>query len=159
MTPFERNELIEKYRIGPKLLSESLNKIPADALKWREAEGKWSAHEVILHCADAETNAAMRIRYLIAEKDLLIVGYDQDKWAKILDYHSLPLSSALKVIEVVRENTYWLLKRLSDDDWQKVGKHTEHDSYSAEKWLEIYSKHLETHSNQLLRILDDWKKQ
>ena len=49
--------------------------------------GKWSVHEVVVHCADSETNAALRIRYLIAEKEPLIVGYDQDAWARVFDYH------------------------------------------------------------------------
>ena len=41
---------------------DALNLVPDSAVKWRPAPGKWSAHEVVCHCADAEMNAAARIR-------------------------------------------------------------------------------------------------
>ena len=47
----------------------ALAKVPPEALKWRPAPGKWSVHEIIIHCADSEANAHMRVRYLLAEKD------------------------------------------------------------------------------------------
>ncbi|MCX8010525.1 MAG: DinB family protein [Ignavibacteria bacterium] len=158
MTQTEREHLIQKYENGFKLLMEKLKLFPEEALKWKPSPEKWSAHEVILHCADSETNAAMRIRYLVSEENPLIVGYDQDLWAKKFDYHSLSIQPALKTIENVRAWTSELIKRFSEEDWNKKGKHTEYGEYSAEKWLELYSSHLEVHANQLERILNEWKK-
>src|SRR2546427_2093357 len=68
-TTAERAAMIERYAHGPTLLKRALAKVPADALKWKPAAGKWSAHEIVVHCADSETNAHMRLRYLIAEAD------------------------------------------------------------------------------------------
>src|SRR2546427_5340917 len=62
LTAAERATMIERYAHGPTLLKRALAKIPADALKWKPAPGKWSAHEIVVHCADAETNAHMRLR-------------------------------------------------------------------------------------------------
>src|SRR3989475_8505767 len=45
--------------------------------------------------SDSETNAHMRLRYLVAEADPVIVGYDQDQWALAFDYHAHPLEPAL----------------------------------------------------------------
>lgn len=157
MTQAERNQLIQKYESGPKLLVEKLKLFPEEALKWKPNPEKWSAHEVILHCADSETNAAMRIRYVVAEDNPLIVGYDQDIWVKKFNYHSLPIDLALKTIESVRAYTSALLKNLTENDWMKKAKHTEYGEYSAEKWLQLYSEHLEVHAKQLERILDEWK--
>src|SRR2546430_15002334 len=99
LTAAERATMIERYAHGPTLLKRALAKIPADALKWKPASGKWSAHEIVVHCADAETNAHMRLRYLIAEPDPVIVGYDQDGWALALDYHAHPLDLALATVD------------------------------------------------------------
>ena len=94
MTPAQRAALIQRYQDGPGILEAALVKVPSEALKFRPAPGKWTVHEVIIHCADSETNSHMRIRYLLGEDDALIVGYDQDRWANVLGYHDLPLEPA-----------------------------------------------------------------
>src|SRR5439155_2936488 len=94
-TAQERAALIERYAHGPTLLKRALVKVPHEALQWKPAAGRWSAHEIIVHCADSETNAHMRLRYLLAEPEPLIVGYDQDGWALAFDYHAHPIDLAL----------------------------------------------------------------
>ncbi len=158
MTPTERAALIRRYAEGPALLKRTLSRVPAEAMKWRPAPGKWSVHEIVVHCADSETNAHMRIRYLLAETDPLIVGYDQDRWATVFDYHALPLEPALAAIEAVRANTVPLLNRLTEQDWSKQGKHTEVGTYGVEKWMHTYAEHLEVHARQIERNLEAWGK-
>src|SRR3989475_7566489 len=121
----ERTALIDRYARGPALLKAALAKIPPDALKWRPEPKRWSAHEIVVHCADAETNAHMRLRYLIAEPDPVIVGYDQDGWALAFDYHAHPLDLALATVEAVRAKTLPLLQRMTAQDWPKTGRHTD----------------------------------
>ena len=150
-------DLIRRYEEGPALLRRALDTVPAEALKWRPAPGKWSVHEIIVHCADSETNAHMRIRYLLGESDPVIMGYDQDAWARALDYHALPLEPALATIGAVRANTVPLLRSLPDSAWKKTGRHSEHASYGVEKWMELYAEHLEVHARQIERTLAAWK--
>jgi hypothetical protein len=157
MTPAERATCIRRYAEGPALLDQAFATIPPEARQWRPRPGAWSAHEIVLHCADSETNAHMRIRYLLAEPDPLIVGYDQDRWATTLDYHALPLEPAFATIRAVRANTLPLLHRLTEANWARTGRHTEHSSYGVERWLEIYAEHLEVHSRQLGRNLAAWR--
>lgn len=145
----ERADLINQYAEGPKRLRAALATVPPEAMKWRPKPGEWSAHEVVCHCADSETNAAARIRYLVVEKDPLILGYDQATWARALDYHAHPLDAALATVDAVRANTAALLRRLPEDAWRKEGRHTESGRYSAEDWLRIYAEHLEIHARQI----------
>jgi hypothetical protein len=152
----QRAALIDRYARGPAVLQAALDQIPPEALQWRPAPGKWSAHEVIVHCADSETNAHGRLRRLLAEEDPLIQGYDQDRWAVRLDYHALPLAPALATVIAVRANTVPLLKRLGDDVWARVGRHTESGTYGTLDWLRIYAEHLEIHARQLARNLAAW---
>ena len=155
-----RADLIRRYAEGPTLLKATLAKVPADALKWRPAPGKWSVHEVIVHCADSETNAHMRVRYLLAETEPVIMGYDQDRWATTLDYHSRPLEPALATIEAVRANTVPLIQSMPEKAWSRQGRHTEYpEPYTMEKWLTVYAEHLEVHARQIERNLEAWKKQ
>ncbi len=153
----ERAALIDRYASGPALFKATIAKVPKEAFRWRPAPGKWSAHEVIVHCADSETNAHARIRYLLAEeRPPVIQGYDQARWAQVLDYHSLPWEPALATVEAVRANTTALLKRMTDAQWARMGTHTESGSYGALDWLKTYAEHLEIHARQLERNIAAW---
>jgi hypothetical protein len=155
--PSERKTLIRRYEEGPQKLRAAYERIPAEARQWRPAEGKWSAHEVVCHAADSETIAAQRIRYLVAEPNPMIVGYDQTQWAKSFDYHAAPLEPAMATVTAVRANTAALLRRLPEKAWASEGTHTESGRYTAEDWLKIYAEHLEKHSRQIERNLEAWK--
>ena len=153
----EREALIDRYAEGPSRLKAALAKVPAGALQWRPKAGEWSAHEVVVHCADSETNGTARIRYLAAEPDPVVIqGYDEAEWARRFDYHSHPLEPALAVVEAVRANTLALLRRLPEDAWQRGGRHTDSGTYSAEAWLKIYAEHLEIHARQIEDNVAAW---
>jgi hypothetical protein len=156
MSRGERESLIEQYARGPARLREALAKAPGEALQWRPEPGRWSVHEVVVHCADSEANAALRIRCLVAEKEPLIVGYDQDAWSRLFDYHAQPLEEALAAAMSARDRTVPLLRRMSDADWAKAGRHTESGPYSAEDWLRIYAAHLDGHARQIERNVEAW---
>lgn len=153
MQQTEIDSLIRAYAEGPAVLRAAWAKVPAEARQWRPAPGKWSAHEVVVHCADSETNSHGRLRYLLAEKEPLIVGYDQDVWAAALDYHAHPVEPALAAVDAVRANTVPLLRRLSDADRAKTGRHTESGAYSVEQWMRYYAEHLHVHARQIDRTL------
>ena len=153
----ERAALIQRYADGPSRLKASLARVPAEALQWRPKSGEWSAHEVVVHCADSETNAAARIRYVTAEADPVVLGYNEAEWARRFDYHGHPLEPALAVVETVRANTVVLLRRLPEEAWRRVGRHTESGRYSAEDWLAIYAEHLEIHASQIDANVAAWR--
>src|SRR5947208_14563584 len=102
LTAADRAALIERYARGPALLKAALKKVPAEAMQWRPAPGKWSAHEVIVHCADSETNAVARIRFLLAEEQPVIQGYGRDRWARVREAHALPVQAARATVASVR---------------------------------------------------------
>jgi hypothetical protein len=155
----ERERLIGQYAEGPARLRQALAKVPEPARKWRPAPTEWSAHEIVCHCADSETNGAARIRYVVAEKDPVIQGYDENAWAVVLDYHAQPLEPALSVIEAVRANTVAVLRRLPESAWSREGRHTESGRYTAEDWLRIYAAHLDDHARQVETNLAAWQAQ
>jgi len=136
MTAGERHQRIDQYERGPSRLRDALNLVPDEAVRWRPAEGKWSAHEVVCHCADSETNGVVRLRFLLAEKDPVIMGYDQ---------------------EAVRANATALLRTLGEEAWSRAGRHTDSGPYSMDTWLRIYSDHLEGHARQIERNLEAWR--
>jgi hypothetical protein len=157
MSREERTRLVEQYAVGAERVRAAAALVPPEALQWRPGEGRWSVHEVVVHCADSETNAALRLRYLLAEKEPVIVGYDQEAWARLFDYHSQSIEESLAATAAARSRTVPILQRMSEADWAKEGRHTESGRYTAEDWLRIYAAHLEGHARQIEKNLDAWK--
>jgi hypothetical protein len=153
LTVEQREPLIVEYERGAVLLRTAWESIPEDAEKWRPGPDKWSAHEVVIHCADSETYAAVRIRLLVAEKEPLIVGYDEKIWPQVFNYHAQSTDRALRTVDAVRASTLPVLRALSESDWMKEGRHTQSGPYNACDWLRIYAVHLTNHAKQIERNL------
>lgn len=145
----QRDALITEYEKGIALLRAAWETVQEDVKKWRPAPDKWSAHEVVIHCADSETYAATRIRLVIAEKEPLIVAYNQDDWARVFDYHAQSTDRALRTIDAVRSATLPILRSLTEADWAKAGRHTQSGPYNACDWLRSYASHLTGHARQI----------
>jgi hypothetical protein len=154
-----RAGFLVRYGAGPALLRSAWAEVPMEARTWRPAAGKWSAHEVVVHCADSETFAATRIRLLLAEPEQLIVGYDEEGWARRLDYQASDPDLALQVVDLVRAHTSSMLARLPEEAWGRLGRHTLSGPYGTDDWLRIYADHLEIHAAQIRRTLATWKAQ
>ena len=153
----ELDAYLKRYGSGPALLRMAWSEVPAEARQWRPAEGKWSAHEIVVHCADSETYGATRIRLVLAEKEPLIVGYDENVWARVFDYHGHDVELAFRTIEAVRANTVTMLRRLPDEAWGRTGRHSHSGTYTDNDWLRIYADHLEVHARQIRRNIEAWK--
>ncbi len=145
----ERSALIEQYAAGAARLRAAWAAVPPEARHWRPAPGEWSAHEVVCHTADSETNAYTRIRFLVAQDDPVIQGYDQEHWVSALDYPALSAASAMAAVEAVRGHTAAFIRRLPEVAWRRAGTHSESGPYSGDDWLHIYSVHLEDHARQI----------
>ena len=155
----ERNEKIELYGRGFSLLKAVLAEVPQEAMKFKPAPNEWSIHEIIIHIADSESNAALRARKLIVEPGGTLMGYDQDAWANTLLYHEHNLEDALEVTRLARKTTYELLMRLPEEVFTHFIIHPEYkDPYTFEKWLTLYSGHIPGHIEQIKNNVVSWKK-
>lgn len=66
------------------------------------APHKWSIRFILHHLADSETVLFDRIRRVLSEPRQVLWVFDQDAWAKGLDYSRVPLDISCRVYESVR---------------------------------------------------------
>jgi DinB superfamily len=106
--------------------------------------GKWPVRFVLLHLADSETVLFDRIRRILSEPRQVLWVYDQDAWARGLDYSQVPLDIARGVYESVRRAIIYYAGRYYEerghlefvhsvtgvrtlkDEFDKVASHNEH---------------------------------
>jgi len=155
--PEFREGCLQRYEAGPGLLRQAWAAMPPEARDWRPGPGRWSAREVVIHCADSETVSAARIRMLLTAPEPLIVGYDENVWAGTFDYSGADPELALALVANLREHTARTLRRLPDSAWGRAGRHTESGAYADSDWLRIYAEHLEIHAAQIRRNLAAWE--
>jgi DinB superfamily len=145
----ERQHLIARYKAGYDEVIDSLKDFPADSLAAHPIPGKWSAKEIVHHLADSETISGIRLRRLLSEEQPIIQGYDQDEYAVRLKYNERDMAPALEALHATRATTAQLFERMSDEDWQREGTHSEHGRYTVEDWLTIYAAHTHNHADQI----------
>jgi hypothetical protein len=149
MDTAERARLIARYKEGYSVIKEALNGITPQELD-HSATGEWTPREIAHHLADSEMMSAIRIRRLLAEEEPVIHGYDEAAFARKLTYDR-PIEPSLEAMRWARETCAQLLARMTDQDWHRVGTHTESGPYSTEDWLAIYAAHAHDHAEQIKR--------
>jgi len=154
MTLQERQELIARYKDGYNEVRKNLDGFPPDKLTAHPIAGKWSAAEIVHHLADSETISGVRLRRLLVEENPMIEGYDQEAFAARLNYNGRDIAPALEAFRNARATTAQLFETMSDDDWQRQGRHSESGAYSVEDWLNIYAAHAHNHAAQIGRLRD-----
>lgn len=150
MNASERTALIDQYDDGFRAIAASLEGISAAELEAREGPGEWSPREIVHHLADSEMTSAIRLRLLIAQDEPVIIGYDQEAFVREL-FSDRPIEPSLAAFQAARAATVPILRRLSEEQWQRGGTHSESGPYSAEDWLRIYANHAHDHAEQIRR--------
>ena len=146
-------ERVLAYQSATQFFLNLANGTPDNLLDARHEKG-WSARQIIHHMADSEAQSYARLRRLIAEPEgSIIQGYDESAWAqcKELGYVDAPVGNSIAVFAAVRASSFDLLQRLSDNDLNKFGMHTESGKFTLDKWLNSYTQHPHEHGDQLVR--------
>jgi hypothetical protein len=145
-----RQQLIEQYKDGYRVVSEALAGASDAELDVSPAPGKWTAREIVHHLADSEMTAAVRLRLLVAVPSPQIMGYDQDEFARRLYYRNRPIAASLDAFNAARRTSAEILERLTEAEWLREGTHSEVGRYTIDRWLEIYAVHAHDHAAQIL---------
>ncbi len=149
MNQTERAALIDRYRTGMAEVESALAGISDAELDRPPADPEsWTARQVAHHLADSEATAYVRLRRLVAEDDPQIQGYDEPEWARRLHYDR-PIGPSVAVLAAVRAASLQLLERLTAEEWERSGTHTESGAYTVDDWLQIYTDHPRDHAAQI----------
>src|SRR3954454_7520319 len=84
---YTTEELLEAYREGPERLRAASAGLSMEQMRARPRPGKWSILEILLHVADSELRAPMRVRCVMAQPGTRLPGYDQKLWTARLHHN------------------------------------------------------------------------
>jgi len=148
------HELAAQYEASTHEFLTLVKSLSDGDLDRADSEG-WTPRQVIHHVADSEAQSYARLRRLIAEPGTQIQGYDEGKWAEnsTLGYQVSDVAPSIAVYSAVRNSSYALLQRLSEQELDNKGIHSESGEYSIRTWLETYTNHPVDHAHQIRKQL------
>jgi hypothetical protein len=142
----------------PKRLRKLVKGLKKKQLRYQAAAGKWSITQIVAHLADAEIVMSWRIRLTLAQSGMPIAAYDQDEWAKNLEYEKADADDCVDVFAVLRQVNHRLLSRLTDEEWERFGMHSERGKETVERMAAMLAGHDINHLNQIEAIRNSFKK-
>jgi uncharacterized damage-inducible protein DinB len=151
MTP-EQQSTLDRFERGIDAMRAALAGTPEGLLDRSPAPGKWSIRQIVLHVADDDIVAAMRIRQIAAEPGALLLGFDQDRWAQELRYVDQSLELAMETFVLLRRSTAAMLRGLPEAAWSYQGNHEERGLTTLEAFVAHMANHAELHAGQIRRI-------
>lgn len=121
-------------------------------------DGGWTVRQVVHHVADAHAHLALRVRFALAEDAPTVQPFDEDAWAVLPDA-AAPVSMSLAQLNGTHARLAWLLRTLSDADWQRTVFHPVRNAHLTVEWMAgMYAWHGDHHAAQIegLRARRGW---
>jgi hypothetical protein len=117
--------------------------------------GKWPVRFLLHHLADAETVLFDRIRRVISEPRQVLWAFDQDAWAKGLDYARMPLDLSRRIYDSVRAGIIYQARLHYERSGQLEFVHSETGIRTLQAEFDKVAWHNEHHLAQIEQALED----
>lgn len=111
---------------------------------------EWPAEQIIGHLFDVDIVYGFRWRLVLTEDDPVYPGYNEELWAPL---PRLPFHQTLTAWEGLRAANVALLRTLTDQEWQRIGRHGEQGGETLEVMIRKVVGHDLAHLNQLERTV------
>jgi hypothetical protein len=125
-----------------------------DRLRARPAPGEWSVLECIGHIVDGELVVSGRYRWIVAQDEPDLVGYDQDQWVSSLRHAEADPQILLAMFEGLRASNLDLWTRLPVAARARAGLHRERGRESYELTFRMLAGHDRVHLRQAHAALE-----
>jgi hypothetical protein len=127
--------------------------LSSDEMKKNYGDGKWTIRQILNHIADAETVLYDRIRRCIAEPRQVLWGFEQDEWAKNLDYDTFPLHLNIAIYSSVREAIIYLADKFYESHGHKEFVHSRLGLRTLKQEFDKVAEHNRKHLQQIEKAL------
>jgi hypothetical protein len=135
----------------PAALARRIAGVSRRRLTARPRPGKWSAREILAHLSETELLWGCRMRLILGQNGVPLVGMDQDVWAR--RYRSVDPRRALATFIAIRRANLELLRHLRGEDLERWGVHSQFGRLTVPRILALIAGHDINHTRQIDAIL------
>lgn len=154
----DRRTWIQQIEDLPGMLQRAVAGLDDAQLDTTYREEGWTVRQVVHHVADSHLNGYVRFRWTLTEERPQIKTYDQPRWAELPDARSASVDLSLDLVESLHRRWTYLLKAMSDEEWQRSFDHPDGGDYPLTKALALYAWHGRHHVAHItnLREREGW---
>ena len=145
LTALSHREAVERYAAGAQAPAQAVAGLTREQLISHPVPGRWSIQQVVLHLLDVDLIGSYRMKRLIAEDNPTFDLFDEVAFSRRLWYEEQDAAAAVEAFRLNRLLTADVLRRLSDDDFERVGQHGEVGSVSIGQLVRLYAHHVNHH--------------
>jgi len=155
ISPEDLNKFIETFEAFPSKLKSTVEKLSNEQLDTPYRNGGWTVRQVVHHVADSHMNGYIRMKLALTEDTPTVKPYYEDRWAKLDDYKTTPLSLSLDLLALIHKRWALVMRSLSKEQLKRKFHHpdTGEDSTMAIH-IGLYAWHCKHHLAHITRLLE-----
>lgn len=141
----KHDALIECYASGGALVAYATAGLSEARTKATPGPGAWSIAQLVGHLLDSDLVFADRMKRLIAEENPTLQSFDEQLWVERLNSAETPVEEAVIFLAANHQWMTRILRRLSEQDFDRTGTHTIRGAVSLAQVLSMASGHIDHH--------------
>ncbi|MNH72518.1 DinB superfamily protein [compost metagenome] len=141
-------DYLDTYRV----LTQAVEGLSPEELKWKSAPESWSITEVLAHLADHNLVVSFRIRDVLAGTTAQLPAFNQDAWVYGQKANESSSDEILNVYQSLLQYNSLLFGRLTEGDWEKTGVNFKGETVTAAAIISGFIRHVHHHIGQINRI-------
>ena len=144
-----RQEIVDTLRALPDQIEALVRGLDEEALRRRPGPDQWSIKEVCAHLRDSLGIDGERIRRMLEGDEAFLPAYDQEALARERDYQNESMPLILTALRAFSGGIAYALEGLSEEQWQRGGRHEERGPISVAQYAELLAEHARQHLEQI----------
>jgi hypothetical protein len=136
-------------RKTPNTLTRAVEAATRSRLTARPAPGKWSAGEILAHLSELEILWGCRLRLILGQTGVPIVGMDQDVWARNSAYRTIDPRRALSTFAAIRRANPSCSGASPPRSGRRWGAHSQFGQLTITRLTQLLAGHDVNHVRQI----------
>jgi uncharacterized damage-inducible protein DinB len=122
---------------------------PAAELGKSYGADKWTVRQILAHVADCEFINLWRFLRAVAEPGSTVESFEENDWAKRLDYATRPADVSRDIFLASRNMLIHHVKTMPEDRLATSCKHPQKGELEGWRWARLTAGHCEHHLGQI----------
>lgn len=138
----------EKLQAGTAADMRALVREAGEDLRTVPRPGEWSVLEVLGHMVDGEIASAGRYRWILAQDEPPLPGWEQDDWVRALHHNQADPELLLDTFDVLRRGNLELWRAADPEKRARAGIHSQRGRETFELLFRLVAAHDRFHTGQ-----------
>jgi hypothetical protein len=143
-----RNEIVKELEVNRDRVAKQFAAPAADLAK-TYGEGKWTVRQILAHVSDTEFINLWRFLRAVAEPGSRVESFEENDWAKRLDYAGRPAEVSREIFMGARNMLIHHVKVMPEDRLATSCSHPEKGVVEGWRWARLTTGHCEHHLGQI----------